>query len=365
MTSKDSGSTTTINRETADRLFSLGSHFEALDFYKLSIENNEPGMLYSYLNGSLAANVLQDFNLSLKWLKSAKLIANNDKNYFFDRCGILLLDYFSQAGIDFFYKAGQELDFSVNKDAFKNIEVFILGIPRCGTTAVSEAISQRYNLSSGLSQEPLSLVAPQLHEHDMTLLYSILFCFAPSLNLFSNTSSENTKENFIEKSTILSLSRPLMENLIANFPKAKKIILLRDPIDRMVSAYSSCSNFKKYTFFEALEIELSLISNLGGLSKIFNNLQLLLKLLEQMAAISLNHLILYPSLILVYKKELFGDLLNRSDFFVIDIFSNSNSYDDMPLFSNSLNIKNSSNKSKSLFGDDEIEKLSGFLSHYN
>jgi hypothetical protein len=156
-----------------------------------------------------------------------------------------------------------------------------------------------------------------------------------------------------------------MENLIANFPKAKKIILLRDPIDRMVSAYSSCSNFKKYTFFEALEIELSLISNLGGLSKIFNNLQLLLKLLEQMAAISLNHLILNPSLILVYKKELFGDLLNRSDFFVIDIFSNSNSYDDMPLFSNSLNIKNSSNKSKSLFGDDEIEKLSGFLSHYN
>lgn len=127
-------------------------------------------------------------------------------------------------------------------------QLFIIGCQRCGTT----------NLYGYLDQHPLiELAKPLRPEPKFFLQKDISFINRYS---YENKYFSNIDDQFMyigEKSTSYIESKYALGNLNSVYPEAKYIVILREPIRRMISNYrfSFQNNLEKFSFDEAIKME--------------------------------------------------------------------------------------------------------------
>ena len=129
-------------------------------------------------------------------------------------------------------------------------QVFIIGCQRCGTT----------NLYGYLDQHPSITLAKPIRPEPKYFLQK-------DIKLINTSDYENKyfpnlidNKNYIgEKSTSYIESKFALNNLKRVYPDAKVIIILREPITRMISNYnfSLQNNLEKLSFDEAIKKESS------------------------------------------------------------------------------------------------------------
>jgi len=138
--------------------------------------------------------------------------------------------------------------------------LFIVGAPKCGTTAMHTYLSQHPEIFMSIDKEPsyFHVVGegenkPQYHRYRGNL--------QRYLNLFSAA----TGEKYRGESSPGYLSSPIAPKEIYDFnPGAKIIIMLREPVDLMVSAYYHHKFMgldKRDSFDEAILEEFNSIDN--------------------------------------------------------------------------------------------------------
>ena len=129
--------------------------------------------------------------------------------------------------------------------------------------------------------------------------------YSPPLNF-----SERPK--LIEKSTLFCLSREILIDIKNRFSHSKIVLCVREPFERSVSAYLSCANQFKYSFEDAVKIEMEIIRATGGVGLIYSQILHLSRYIGGMAASGLNHPIVYPTVLMMNLEALICDVNFRS-----------------------------------------------------
>lgn len=112
----------------------------------------------------------------------------------------------------------------------KEPNLFIIGAAKCGTTALHEYLDSHPNIFMSNPKEP-EYFADDFPATKYTTDYN------EYLDLFSGANSEEHK--VVGESSVLYIySDVAVKNIQRNYPKAKIIAILRNPIDLMYSSYS-------------------------------------------------------------------------------------------------------------------------------
>lgn len=118
--------------------------------------------------------------------------------------------------------------FNMNTDKYRWPDFFIVGAPRCGTTALSEYLKQHPNIFMPKMKEPhffgkdLKFRIPRISKVKYLELY------------------KNREENMIagDASVMYLMSKTAASEIKSQCPNAKIIIMLRNPVDLLYSLHS-------------------------------------------------------------------------------------------------------------------------------
>jgi len=119
-------------------------------------------------------------------------------------------------------------DFNMNSCAMPSF--FIVGAPKCGTTALCEYLNAHPNICLSSPKEPMYFLEewPELHIASTEKDY--LSCF--------NLCQEKPNVVFGEGSALYLLSEKAIPNILKFNPDSKFIIMVRNPVDMAASLYA-------------------------------------------------------------------------------------------------------------------------------
>lgn len=104
--------------------------------------------------------------------------------------------------------------------------LFIVGFPKCGTTALYEYLSTHPAVHPSFPKEPHYFIEPHWHRHPAKSLDEYL-------NLFSG--ADSNKKVFLDSSALHIYSSAALKKMYQFNSDAKIIVMLRNPIDMVVS----------------------------------------------------------------------------------------------------------------------------------
>ncbi len=280
-------------RTQADNAFAAGDHETALEKYSQSLDNREPGRMYTLLNMANLYKLHGQWHLALdNALKAKHVICDFD---YFETVVSQILNQLiavNQIGLLRFFV--DNLGLSKNIVCPDDIRIFILGFPRCGTSSLANYLLGALDLISGPG-----LQTEHLQGIDVTLPPS--FLSSKLLQAFSyehNFCKKATCAGYLDKSTGFSLNKKLLSVLINYFPNSRLMLCVREGYSRSVSAYRMCTNYQGLSFSEAVDQEIAVINRFGGVASIFNDARIFAEMCLDMQALYLNHQIVYPTLVM-------------------------------------------------------------------
>jgi tetratricopeptide (TPR) repeat protein len=285
----------------ADFLFSRRRFNEASENYKISLQRKEPGELYTLLNGAQVFQELNQYDTCLLWLAQAKKISSFDSSYF-ESCSRQIL--FRSSGLQFFDDI-KKIILDENSTKFNHTffsEDFdltlIAGFPRCATSSIYMELSKSDIYYSGYVDEvfPSHLIS-KIPINSCFDIYEENLKTSIELNNF-DFFENGPKLKFIDKSTVFSLSLPLLEHAISRYKKIMIYISLRDPVDRAISAFQMTRASLQLSPEECLTLEMNLIEKLGGANSIFESFDRFCTYCNEISTAGILHPIIYPSILM-------------------------------------------------------------------
>jgi hypothetical protein len=137
---------------------------------------------------------------------------------------------------------------------------FVIGVVRSGTTSLFHYLNQHPNISGALYDE---LGYFDDNYHLGVNWYKSLF---PTIFTKKRIQKEHGKFLSFDDTPFYVYNPQVVRRIHENFPNAKMILLLRNPIDRAYSNYN-LPNFTKLTFEEIIQNEIDEINNIDLDSK--------------------------------------------------------------------------------------------------
>jgi len=119
----------------------------------------------------------------------------------------------------------------------KKTNLFIVGFPKCGTTAIYQYLSEHKNVHLCFPKEPHYFIESDWHRHPAKTEKQYL-------NLFSGASEE--AEVFLDSSALHIYSEQALRRMYAFNPDAKIVLMIRNP-KKMVVSYHK---YEYRTFIE-------------------------------------------------------------------------------------------------------------------
>ena len=203
----------------------LRPHLQALNYYSLAELNEKSGNIKQASEALLAANDIQT-----AWF------ASNGVEYFADKTE----QEYSSKKKRFTAEIFDQADASISKNANRPSPIFIVGLPRSGTTLVERILGENQNVYSGGELEALEFVAidlerkikteklPPLEEFDVKLWTELRQQYFSKLPEFSEPIfTDKMPHNFRHVGLILKL-----------FPEARVLQMHRAMQDVCLSIYS-------------------------------------------------------------------------------------------------------------------------------
>ena len=139
-------------------------------------------------------------------------------------------------------------------------DFFVIGVVRSGTTSLFHYLNQHPNIAGALYDE---LGYFDDNYHLGVNWYKSLF---PTIFTKKRIQKEHGKFLSFDDTPFYIYNPQVARRIHENFPNAKMILLLRNPIDRAYSNYN-LTNFAKLTFDEFIKNEIDEINNIDLDSK--------------------------------------------------------------------------------------------------
>ncbi len=119
--------------------------------------------------------------------------------------------------------------------------LFIIGAPKCGTTALANNLTQHKEIYLSKYKEPRYFDAHVFFDYKEDYPIKTLDEY---LNLFNNEESKNKKYR-LDSSVFNMYSEESIKNILELSPNAKFIVLLRDPVEASVSMHKQRLKYPK------------------------------------------------------------------------------------------------------------------------
>jgi len=287
-------------RERADRLFEKGKSGAASVLYRDSFLLREEGQLYTTLNGALATIEAGNIDEAIVYAKTSFEFRDFDENFFLDKFGLVLGKLLGKTEIAGHRELIAQFDMNIQSSR-PNVALLVAGFPRSGTSSIAMDETNLQDLCPGLVSESFAFERTLIAD-DLEQLYEQ---FEQNLWLGA-VLRVVTKPNFIDKTTLFSLSLPLMESFRKRYSSSGIMLTVRDPLGRALSACKMNFDGNGIDPFAALLTERAIIRQLGGPGSIYNDLSALCQYLAVMAESKIQHPVLYPS---VLAKKLAANVL--------------------------------------------------------
>ena len=287
-------------RRFADENFASLNYSAAMKYYLESIRLGEPHVAYSYLNGANLAAELNNIDLAAEWIKLAYLESDLDQKYAATVFG-QVLSKICIRNRSVFQDLAEQIGYVRTPVDYGDFFCLVLGFPRCGTTAITSSLKKQYGLEGGLTAESFLSIEDMVTPEDLWRRLFLLRSYSPPSNFAG-------RPKLIEKSTLFCLSREILIDIKNKFPHSKIVLCVREPFERSVSAYLSCANHLKYSFEDAVRIEIEIIRAIGGVGLIYSQMLYLSRYIDGMAASGLNHPIVYPTVLMMNLEALICDV---------------------------------------------------------
>lgn len=300
-------------RHNADLAFSRGDVNEAVTQYLASVQCRESGLLYSLVNGCLAALASGDVRLAQKWFEMANARRNEDASFFENNGTVALKNLLDCLSLDDTIRYLTTLGVNPEAGRKANLEHLVLGFPRCGTTSFTSALQRIFSAQLGLVYENFprltglevkasteKLLVEKLERYDLYLRIGVLVRTRPTV-----------PSTIIDKSTSLCCSKELMASVITKYPKVHLYITQRDPFERSISAYQKCGPKLQLSLADSIHLEVDAIDDCGGIRKIFSHLENYVRYLEVLLGSGIDYPIVYPSVLMTSRDRYFPASIKR------------------------------------------------------
>jgi len=340
------------HRFRADYLFNIDRSM-ALHHYSQSVQSKEPGKIYTFLNGANCAPSLGQLELAGTWLAEGINCRYEDSDYFGEVFPHALWRFlsFKEPNEALAYLA--QIGFSSPNQSTIDLRRIVIGFPRCGTTTVASLFQEDSALQNGLTFENFpSLLGRSLEMDSLFKSYEISLLFGSVIRQDGNQSNK-----FVDKSTILCLSKQLISELIMRYPEAEIYAVERDPFDRSISAFKRSQARFTSTLWECVQKELEVIESLGGVRSIFESINLLAQYLRGCLDFRIDYPLIYPSLLMKHWLTLTSEDL-QARISVVSVFGKTELISELSIENlEVLPILNSSDPLRDDLSSRDIETL--------
>lgn len=302
-------------RTLGDNAFQRRDIGTAIQMYRQSVDSEEEGMLYTYINLAAAlckADAISPAEITSLLIK-ALACRDFDEKYFTssikELCFELIILGAYEESSAILTLSGLRKKIPVAESHF----IFIPGFPRCGTTTVAKALESSGEAIGSISPEPHNrLMGLGLTEGEERKIVGNSF-WAPA-------NTESRDQVFIEKSTHWLLNIFYTRKMLSFSENASFIVCKRSPVDRAVSAYNySRDKGMPLSLEDAIKKDSQLIKALGRINTLFNDKKAFECYLTNLGKEGIPLPILYPSSIMTKIKSLVPSTLAREmSFFDID-----------------------------------------------
>ena len=347
-------------RSQGDSAIASGDLRAAMDFYKESIVAQEEKLLYSFVNLANLLTLIPEAKPDeiIELLIKALDCRDTDISYFRSSAKRLCF-YLFMHGLE------EESSAILTLAGFRKIVIredshffYIPGFPRCGTTTIAATLVNGGLACDSLSQEPYTQLLGRNKgiEEEMKIVRN---------SYWSSTPLMQNETVFIDKSTHWLLNKAYSERLASISKNATILICTRKPAERALSAYKYGRDIGMVlSLKEAIDQEMRLVQDLGGISAIYGNKETFDHYLDMLGRIGIKLPILYPSLVMTQCKSIApAEIIEKASFFDIDTkeFTGKAIRVDIPILVQSLGCHANKSTTQPVQGKVELEIISAAL----